>query len=557
HTAAYHAEVVIGEGSSVCTNTTVTVNVNYTTQHSKPAITSSGDLSFCEGGSVTLSATAGFDYYQWTRDGDVLNISSSSLTVTKNSGTYRVQVSDTPFGAASGTYCASEPSSGVKVTVYNDPDISLSSNVNGFGELGDGDVLEICSSSDAAYLRASAGGYPVTWLRDGVVIESADNSNATYSYVYPTVSGVYVATIAIGNTSLSCTFSSAELTVEYNEQPDPVTIATPAVTEFCAGEVNAVLTADAGGSFYKWYKNEIPITDGTGTSNTLTVTEGGDYQVTVANTLGCESKLSNVIEIVSTSIPDTSIGLEEESTDCATGDLTLRVSSTSSKYNYQMILTASGQAIGSSFTGNSSGHVFVTLSGLTEASELGVEVSYADGTGCVGTDMYVGTVAPNSVVLELDGNTLIANIYGEYLEYTWYRNGVKLRNVTGTSLRITDAATYSIEVKFVGGCTITSNSIELGTSDGRTQVSSSERISASTYPNPSQDMINIDLSGSKFGGYKVQIMTLSGQVLINNSFKVESNSHVEAVDIKHLDPGLYNMTISIGNQVENMRIVKQ
>ncbi|MEQ8471441.1 MAG: hypothetical protein RIC35_09655, partial [Marinoscillum sp.] len=170
---AYHAEVVIGDGSSVCTYTSVTVNVNYTTQPAKPAITSSGDLSFCEGGSVTLSATAGFDYYQWTRDGDVLNISSSSLTVTKNSGTYRVQVSDTPFGAASGTYCASDPSPGVKVTVYNDPDISLSSNVNGFSELGDGDVLEICSSSDAAYLRASAGGYPVTWYMDGAAIESA------------------------------------------------------------------------------------------------------------------------------------------------------------------------------------------------------------------------------------------------------------------------------------------------------------------------------------------------------------------------------------------------
>jgi|GEM_PF-1246730 len=551
---AYTIDWVSSDLNSTCTASIGTFNLEITQKPDIPVITAGGALSFCEGSSVTLTASAGYNYYRWYRDGSILSNNSATITVKRNSGRYQVEASMVPFNLG----CYSDRSEGVNVTVYNDPNMSIYSNY--YGNFTDGDVFDICSVNDDVYLRSyNSPGLPVTWYLDGNVIEGDDESNGStgYSYVYPTASGAYYAEIVYGDMDNACTYTTPVVNVVYNVQPNPVTIATPSATEFCSGDVNVVLTADAGSTYYRWYKNGSAITDGVGTSNTLTVTSGGDYTVTVADAEGCESDRSNIITITERPVPSTSISLIEDGTDCASGTLTVKVSSTNSKYNYQLTVRETGANIGPVFTGNSGGFVYVDLPGLTETTQLGVAVSFADGSGCTAEDEYVDTVSPNSVYLDISGNTLMAVISGTALKYTWYRNGVEMRNVTGTSLTVTDAATYSIEVTFEGGCTITSDAVDLGSGGARVATSSNGRMVASTYPNPSSSVVNLDVPGENMGVYEVQIMTLSGQVMIKGEFNKSVADHVETIDISSLEKGIYNMTVVKGKKVENIRIVKQ
>lgn len=519
-----------------------------------PVITAGGPLSFCEGGSVTLTATAGFTYYRWYRNGSILSNNSATLTVRQSSGRYQVEASNVPFNVG----CYSERSAGINVTVHNDPDMELYSNY--WGNFADGDIMEVCSSSEDLYLRSyNSGGLPVIWYLDGVAIEGDDQNSGSsaYSYVYPEASGAYHAEITLGDANNACVFTTPVVNVVYSAQPDAVAIAVPANTEFCANDINVTLTADAGASLYRWYRDGSAITDGLGSSNTLTVTRGGDYTVTVAEAEGCESERSNIITITERTLPSTSISVSTFDSDCATGDVTLAVFSTNAEYSYQLLNRETGEAVGAEFTGGPS-TLYVDLTGLTEAIPLMAEISYADGSGCVAMNKSVGTASPDGVMLELDGNTLTAVISGNYLEYTWYRNDVKMRNASGTSITVTDAATYSIEVVFVGGCVATSNAIDLSTGDGRATASASNgRIVANTYPNPSSSSVNIDVPGDNMGVYKVQIMTLSGQVVISGEFAKDQAEHIEQIDISHLDRGIYNMMVVKGKQVENIRIVKQ
>ncbi len=551
----YTIDWVSSDLNSSCTASIGTFSLEINAQPETPGITAGGPLAFCEGETVTLTATAGHAYYRWYRSGSLLSNNSSTLTVRKYSGRYQVEVSDVPFNVG----CESELSPGVNVTVYAEPSMSIYSNA--WGNFEDGDVFELCSADDDYYLRSyNSSGLPMTWYLDGAAIEGDDigSSGSQYSYIYPTQSGAYHAEVTMGDVANSCVFATDVVNVVYSVQPNAVSIAVPAVTEFCSNEVSVTLTADAGASFYRWYLNDSPITDGTGNTNTLTVTKGGEYTVRVAESEGCESERSNIVTIIERSLPSTSISVSTFESDCATGDVTLAVSSTNSKYVYQLYNRETGEAMGSPFTGRTSGTVYVPLAGLTESTPLMAEISYADGSSCTSTNTSVGTASPNGVVLELDGSTLQAVISGSYLEYTWYRNGVKMRNAGGTSITVTDAATYSFEVTFVGGCTVTSSSIDLSSAPaaGRSNASNG-RIVANTFPNPSTDVVNVEIPGDNFGVYRVQIMTLSGQVVISGEFTKGQEIFTERIDISSLEKGIYNMMVVKGKQVENIRIVKQ
>ncbi|MCV9386056.1 T9SS type A sorting domain-containing protein [Reichenbachiella ulvae] len=555
----YTIDWVSSDINSSCTASIGTFTLQITEQPETPAITVAGDLEFCEGGSATLTATAGYNYYRWFRDGSLMNTSSETLVVTKNSGRYQVEGSMVPFNVG----CYSERSEGVNVTVHTEPSMEIYSNYE--GDLEDGQMISYCEvDGDNHYLRAytSANDAAITWYLDGTAIPATDqnvNSSDNYSYVYPETNGVYHAEVSFGgiDATSQCTFMTNAVTVNIVAEIAPVAIAAPAQTEFCEDEVSVTLTADAGAPFYRWYRNGSAITDGTGSNNTLTVSQGGDYQVAVSNEAGCESELSNVIQIEEQSAPSTSISISVDETDCASGDIVVRANNTNSKYNYQLTLTETGETIGAVFTGNTFGSVYVPLTGIETSTELGVEVTYADGTGCMSEDESIGTINPNAVILELDGNTVRAIISGNYMEYTWYRDGVELRNVTGTSLNITDGASYTIEVLYEGGCMLTSNSVDLGPTTPPADASGRLSANTTTYPNPTQgQVVNLEVKGTNFGDYTVSIMSMTGQVMVYEVLDKQVEEFTKAISISHLERGLYNMQIKKGDEVENIRILK-
>lgn len=547
----YFARVTDG----ACTYTTEVITINVLKAPARPEITVvSGSLLFCEGeGEVVLSAPEGFAYYKWS-NGE----GTRTITVEDNDS-YTVQVANVPID---GNGCASQSSKAVVVEMVDSPEFFVRSSDDYSGNSADnivneGTVLKSCMSQTIYFYENTSNINTgiVAIFKDGA--EYATTTNSTFTI---TESGVYSAERRSEDLTVSCVRSIGNFTVTIDEKPTGV----PALTstgnlEFCEGEGMVVLTAPTGFANYQWYKNGSAIGVNTpgfsATLNTLEVTEAGNYSVSVGNASGCYGPVSNVISVTVRSLPSLPSNFSQVETSCGEGAVTFSFYGSSS-YRYQLINALTGQPSGNSVSGASPG--YITSDAISEATPFYFEVSYADGSGCVNFDEFsTRTGYVNNVSLELDGNTLQAVISSNsYDDIRWYRNGVLLKNRTGSSISITDAAEYSVEVDFSGAgvCTQSSNSINLGTSASAGR--NNGRITASTYPNPSQNELNVDIEGENYGIYRVDVMSLAGQVLISHKLDKQMDEFTQTISVRHLERGIYNLHISKDGISKNFRIVK-
>ncbi|MCS6990593.1 MAG: T9SS type A sorting domain-containing protein [Chitinophagales bacterium] len=164
-----------------CTGTTSPVTV---TTHPKPiaTITASGPTSFCDGGSVTLSANSASSY-KWSN-----GKTTQSIEVT-SSGTYSVTITD-----ANGCKDTSEV---VTVTewILPDPTITLTGPAT------------FCSSTPST-LSTITGPYSYQWLKGSNIVAGA--TNRTYQ---PTSSGTYKVEIKDANGCTKKSSSGVKVTV--------------------------------------------------------------------------------------------------------------------------------------------------------------------------------------------------------------------------------------------------------------------------------------------------------------------------------------------------------
>lgn len=549
-----------GNGACSFTSPTFTVAITESVDV-KPTITAGGPIAFCEGGSVTLTAPTGYAHYQWKRGSTVLAASGETYEATTD-GSYTVAVSNVPF--TNGFSCGSDASNPVTVQVFEELDVKLTDGK--YTTYTNLEEVNLCSDDDPMLSFSGVSGtYAVTWYLDGTAIAGTSTSSTS---IEVTSSGTYHAEISQGvggalDSDNVCVSVSDMVTINLYDKLDQPSIEVPTETDFCEGEVNLTLTATAGAPFYIWKEGGWPIFDEPTTSNTLKVNAAGTYTVTtVMAEDACESDASNSIVIETQDLANADRNVYTESASCD-GTVQLRIDNTSTDLSYQLIDMESGENLGNPVVGTG-GKAFVTVSGLTEEVNVLIEASYTDGSGCSSVSLSSrGKATPNAVILELVGTSIEATIYSAegYSSYSvaWYRNGVKLNNATGTSINVTDAATYSIEVTYDDGCVITSNSVDLGAGSpaGGSTAAPGGRIIANTYPNPSSKVVNLDVPGENFGTYEVFVMTLSGQVLISGEFDKDVADHVEQIDIDKLDRGIYNLQVVKGKQVENIRIVKQ
>ncbi|MFK7781677.1 T9SS type A sorting domain-containing protein [Psychroserpens sp.] len=73
------------------------------------------------------------------------------------------------------------------------------------------------------------------------------------------------------------------------------------------------------------------------------------------------------------------------------------------------------------------------------------------------------------------------------------------------------------------------------------------------YPNPSNDILNIDVKNGS-GRLDYQVYDVLGKLVISDSIQNSSNT---AIDVSNLDNGLYLINLSYGNQSETKRFIKQ
>jgi hypothetical protein len=241
-TQAGNYSVTVNNGTCSATSAPVAVTVS---ANPTATITANGPLTFCPGGSVTLTASAGAAYL-WSN-----GATTQSINVTA-AGNYTVKVTN-----AAGCFATSAATA---VTVSNSGTASVTAS--GATTFCQGGSVTLTASNGTSYL----------W-----------SNGATTKTITVTQGGSYSVTVNNG----SCSATSSAVSVTVNSIPTATITASGATTFVQGGSVT--LTANAASS-YLWSTGA--------TTQSITVTTSGTYNVKVFSGAGCSATSLNTIVTV-------------------------------------------------------------------------------------------------------------------------------------------------------------------------------------------------------------------------------------------------------------------
>jgi len=224
------------------------------------AFTTSGPLSFCNGGSVTITANTGTGYtYQWI-DPAVITGATDINYVASASATYQVIVTNT-LGCF-------DTSAGAVVMVNPIP----------AAVIAPAGSTTFCTGSNVELDATSGPGYTYLWKRDGIIIAGA----VTSSY-FATTSGSY--TVIVTN-SFGCSDTSAPIVVTVVDFP---TLVATNPSSFCWGSYTSLQIVFDGtivpGVTYQWQLNGTTIAGAVTTA--YNAYHSGNYSCLVNVPGGC------------------------------------------------------------------------------------------------------------------------------------------------------------------------------------------------------------------------------------------------------------------------------
>mgnify|MGYP000847460224 FL=1 len=357
-----------------------------------PDVTASGPTDLCQGGSVILSAPAGYASYLWSN-----GQTSQSITVT-TSGVFNVTVTDA-FG------CTSLPSANVTVTVHPAPPTPV---------ITPGGPLNFCAGGSVT-LSAPAGYASYLW----------SNGETTQS-ILVTSSGVFSVTVSdlYGCSSMP----SASVTVNVNPYPATPAIIANGPTTFCNGG-SVVLTATPGYASYLWSNGE--------TTQSITVSVSGSYTVIVTDNIGCSSQPSAPVSVTVLQPPTPTIVANGPVMFCSGGSVMLTAPA-----GYGGYLWSNGETTQS---------ITVTVSGSYSVQVTDANGCISDPSNVIVVTVYSPAVPPTIVALGpttiCDGESVTLSAPAGYAGYFW-NNGQTTRNIL-----VSTAGNYFVTVTDANGCT--------------------------------------------------------------------------------------------------------
>jgi len=364
-------------------------------------------------GSLTVMAGPGTSSYDYVFTYRLYN-SSNQLLSTQSTGA-NINLTFPNLGSDSYTIriteeksCHEIVQSGIIVQSPNAPTLSLSSN----SPVCSGETIELNATSSTSGLTYSWSG-PSGFNSNiaNPVINNAGVANA----------GTYSLLVTAPN---NCT-ATRGINVAVNALPE-VSITANGSLQFCEGG-SVILTASAGAS-YLWSNGSV--------SQSIEVTEAGNYSVQVTNSNGC----SNTAEVAVTvnELPVVEISTSGSTTICEGGSVTLTASE------------------GASYLW-SNGAVSQSIE-VTEAGNFNVEVTNVNGCSNTAYEAVTVTVNPLPTVSVVED---FAVCYGETISLSAeYANG-KLSWDNGVEnnvpFAITETTTFTATV--TGECGTVSESV--------------------------------------------------------------------------------------------------
>ncbi|MCO5239182.1 MAG: PKD domain-containing protein [Chitinophagaceae bacterium] len=401
---------------------------------------------------VSIPCSGSIINHQWDFGDGTPVVSGYHNTISHNysiAGTYHIKLTVTTSSGASGTYEEDiiVSGTGIPVNLGNDTTICAGSSITLDAGYHAGATYEWMPNGETTQsISVTTGGqYKVTVSKDGCkaiavinvavvpalavdlgndttvcpgnqVTLDAGNPGATYLWstgettrtILTDTAGLYTVTVTKG----TCT-GSGSIRVNMNNTL-PVSLGND--TTICAG---SSITLDAGhpGATYLWNTSA--------TSQAITVTDAGTYQVTVDHN-GCSGEAEIKVSVAEAATP---VNLGNDTTICFGNTILLDAGNTGATYLWSTGETT--QLIYPTVSGMYS--VEVTRCGVTESDEINVVIA--------------GLPTPS---ITQSGNELIASSADTY---QWYKNGILIPGATDKKYKPRGYGYYKVVVTSTGtGC---------------------------------------------------------------------------------------------------------
>ncbi|WP_394349670.1 Ig-like domain-containing protein [Adhaeribacter soli] len=503
------ATILSGQGST-------TISVNFTPSSTSGSVTVFGTASGCQTSTSSLTVTVGNNVAAPVSGGDQTSCTSTSSALTATA-TVPTGFTVVWYNAASGGTVISNPvlNAPGTVTYY-----AASRSSNGACESQARTPVTLTLNTTTPAMVTASG--PVTFCAGGSVTLTANagsaylwTNGATTQSITVNASGSYYVTVTQPN---GCSSTSSPMAVQVNPLP-VASISASGATTICQGET-ITLTASTGDT-YLWSTGA--------TTQSITVTQGGSYSVTVNQATGCSNTSTPVVVQVE-AIPLAEITANGATAFCEGGKVTLTASPGNT---YRWSTGETSQAISVDRTGAYS----VTVTSAAGCSKTSNPVSVN-----VSPIPTVALVAEqNTSLLPGERTTLKASANGTGT-FTWLKNGTIVANATANTLPVSidELGEYSVKFTSQESCSATSNKIAI-------QAAASNDLFLYPNPNKGQFQIRYYSEPGIVSSTAVLIYDSKGARVASANYTVKVAYDRLKVDMRNEGSGIYYVVLQQEN----------
>ncbi len=497
----YAVEMTSSAGC-VTTSTVMSNDLTMSVSTASAAVSASGPLALCSGGSVTLTASSGASY-SWSNGATTQSISVNTA------GSYSVTVVDNSGCVAM--------SSDVHVLSKTMPTLV---KIKTIGATTVCDPAKVGFSVDPS--ASSLYGFNFQWNLNGSAITGATDTSYT-------ASGASAGNITLTVSGSTCTKNSAAKT--YTIKPLPVATFTAAgPTTFCNGGSVTLTAPTITGYTYSWLKDGASA--GAGASKVFKLS--GVYTV-IATLGGCKDTADISATVVVNALPVAAVASITPITFCS-GDSCIMNATPTGGTNYAWI--------------NGTVTVNTTVPTYTSMVTGTYKVVVTDVNGCVSKTSTTSVKtkvnpiptalisASGSTTISATGNVKLNASPSTGVTWQWSKNGVVISGATTKQYIATTGGSYTVAVTKLGcvGTSAATVVTQTGVKEETGTTNSTEMsFELSAYPNPVNDLLTVNVRGIENVDATIQVMDFNGRLVSHKEMKQASTT----VDMTGFASGVY------------------
>ncbi len=458
-------------------------------------IAASGPLTFCPGGSVTLTANSGASYL-WNPGGQT----TQSITVS-NAGSFTVKVTN-----SSGSSVVSSPAVVSNSGSGTTPIITATGSTS------------FCPEGSVTLTATQASSY--LW----------SNSETTQS-ITVSISGTYTVTTVNG----SCSGTSAPVVVNAAAAPTAPVITANGSLAVCPGTTLTLSSSPANA--YLWSNGA--------TTRSIVVASAGDYSVTSYTGPTC-SAISSVktVSLLTAPVKPTI----SASSSTILGSNNPSVVLTSSVASAYLWTTTSSQR---SITVTSQGTFRVSVTGTNGCKSTSNEVAVI-ANGCTPPPSPTISLGGSNVINSGSSVILTSSISGGYR----WSTGATTRSITVSAAGIYNVRSYNAGGCFSTSLPVTITVILTRENNPSTSEILNELTDHFTvYPNPAKEQLNIVFNETQEKNMNVKLLDITGREIKNIAVSSSIGENRFQLDVSALPRGIYIACLLSDNKKQTLRVI--